>query len=142
MLAGLDTGRVWGDEGSRATGMSFYPENRRRLCPKASPRHVGYMAWNEIFDLRGHLRGHDGPCDETWRWLGASPAHSHTRRGSSGTLRVDLRTSANCAFRYNYKIQISKHHRTQQNTHKPSQRHLCSKQFLSGKSKLLVLCSR
>eukprot|EP01049_Picozoa_sp_SAG25_P002449 SAG25_NODE_128_length_14556_cov_11.699405_3_plen_200_part_00 len=63
--------------------MSFYPENRRRLCPKASPRHVGYMAWNEIFDLRGHLRGHDGPCDETWRWLGASPAHSHTRRGSS-----------------------------------------------------------
>jgi hypothetical protein len=86
MLAGLDTGRVWGDEGSRATGMSFYPENRRRLCPKASPRHVGYMAWNECnFRPPGspaRLRGHDGPCDETWRWLGASPAHSHTRRGS------------------------------------------------------------
>ena len=60
MLAGPDTGRMRGEEGSRATGISFYPENWRRLCPKTSPRHVGYMVWNEIFDLQGHQWPSDG----------------------------------------------------------------------------------
>jgi hypothetical protein len=34
---------------------------------------------------------------------------------SPGTWGVDLGTYANCAIRYNYKVQISKHHTTPHN---------------------------